>query len=149
MNTFNSWAFYIILGLSASTLGFGYLSYHFYGGKVEAESALVQVIDANTELQKSLNLQLLSCKQDDRDTVELEADKKLLSDKVDNLSTQISKLKSGIKKPVSPNTNNPEAPKNAEANTILDGTELLSDNLVRMLKSSYCLVEACTDVSPR
>lgn len=143
---FNSWMFYVILGLSASTLGFGYLSYYQTGKRAEAESALVQAIDANTSLQKSLNLKDLSCKQDDKDTTELEADKAILKDEVDSLSAQINKLKSGIKKPVSQNINNPEAPKNAEANTILDGTELLSDDLKRLLTESYCLVEDCTGV---
>lgn len=143
---FNSWMFYLILGLSASTLGFGYLSYYQTGKRAEAESALTQAINVNTDMQKSLNLKDLSCKQDDKDTAELEADKAILKDKVDSLSSQITKLKSGIKKPVSQNINNPEAPKNAEANTILDGTELLSDDLKRLLTESYCLVEDCTGV---
>lgn len=143
---FNSWMFYIILGLSASTATLGWLSLSLHDDKVIAEQALVQAINVNSDMQKSLNLQTLSCKQDDKDTVDLEADKKVLKDKVDDLTTQISKLKSGIKYPVSPNTNNSEAPKNAEANTILDGTELLSDDLVRMLTESYCLVETCTSV---
>lgn len=143
---FNSITLYIILGLSASTLGFGYLSYYQTGKRAEAESALTQAINVNTDMQKSLNLKDLSCKQDDKDTTELEADKAILKDKVDSLSSQITKLKSGIKKPVSQNINNPEAPKNAEANTILDGTELLSDDLKRLLTESYCLVEDCTIV---
>lgn len=147
----NSWMFYLIFGLSASTIGLGWLSLSLHDDKIIAEQALVQAINVNSDMQKSLNLQTLSCKQDDKDTVDLEADKKVLKDKVDELSTQISKLKSGIKMsvktvPVSPNTNNTEAPKNAEANTILDGTELLSDDLVRMLTESYCLVETCTSV---
>ena len=145
---FNSWMSYIILGLSASTLGLGWLSLSLHDDKVIAEQALVQAINVNSDMQESLNLKGLSCKQDDKDTVDLEADKKVLKDKVDDLTTQISKLKSGIKRPVSPNTNNPEAPKNAEANTILDGTELLSDDLKRLLNSSYCLVETCTGLSP-
>ena len=144
---FNSWVFYIILGLSASTLGLGWLSLSLHDDKVIAEQALVVAINVNSDMQKSLNLQTLSCKQDDKDTVDLEVDKKVLKDKVDDLTTQISKLKSGTKHPVSPNTNNSEAPKNAEANTILDGTDLLSDDLVRMLTESYCLVETCTSVS--
>ena len=149
---FNSWMFYIILGLSSSTLTLGWLSLSLHDDKIIAEQALVQAVNVNSDMQKSLDLQTLSCKQDDKDTVDLEADKKVLKDKVDELSTQISKLKSGIKMsvktvPVSPNTNNPEAPKNAEANTILDGTELLSDDLKRLLNSSYCLVETCTSVS--
>lgn len=143
---FNSWMFYLILGLSASTLGFGYLSYYQTSKRAEAESALAQAINVNTDMQKSLNLKDLSCKQDDKDTTELEADKAILKDKVDSLSAQINKLKSGIKKPVSQNINNPEAPKNAEANTILDGTELLSDDLKRLLTESYCLVEDCVGV---
>jgi len=133
--------FYIILALSASTAGLGWLSISLHDDKVVAEQALAQAINVNTEMQKSLNLKDLSCKQDDKDTTELESEKSILKTKVDELSTQISKLKSGIKKPIS--QNNPEAPKNAEANTILDGTELLSDDLVRMLTESYCLVETC------
>lgn len=143
---FNSIYLYIILGLAASTASLGWLSVHNYRAKVEAESALVVAINVNTEMQKSLNLKDLSCKQDDKDTTELEADKAILKDKVDSLSAQINKLKSGIKKPVSQNINNPEAPKNAEANTILDGTELLSDDLKRLLTESYCLVEDCVGV---
>ena len=150
---FNSWMFYIILGLSASTIGLGWLSLSLHDDKLIAEQALVAAINVNSDMQKSLNLKDLSCKQDDKDAVDLEADKKVLKDKVDDLTAQISKLKSGIKMsvktvPVSQNTNNPEAPKNAEANTILDGTELLSDDLKRLLNSSYCLVETCTGISP-
>lgn len=141
---FNSWMFYLILGLSATTLSLGWLSLSLHDDKVIAEQALVQAINVNSDMQKSLNLRDLSCKIDDKSVVEVEAEKKALSNKLDELSTQISKLKSGIKHPVSPNKNNPEAPKNAEANTILDGTELLSDDLKRMLTESYCLVETCT-----
>lgn len=146
MSILNSWVFYIILALSATTAGFGWLSLSLHDDKVIAEQALTQAINVNTEMQKSLNLKDLSCKIDDKSVVELEIDKSALKDKVDELSAQISKLKSGIKKPVSQNTNNPEAPKNAEANTILDGTELLSDELKRLLNSSYCLVETCPSV---
>lgn len=147
MSILNSWVFYIILALSATTAGLGWLSLSLHDDKVVAEQALAQAINVNTEMQKSLNLKDLSCKQDDKDTRELESEKSVLKDKVDELSAQISKLKSGIKKPVSQNINNPEAPKNAEANTILDGTELLSDDLKRLLNSSYCLVETCSGVS--
>lgn len=139
-------SFYIILALSATTAGLGWLSLSLHDDKVIAVEALAQVINVNTALQKSFNLKDLSCKQDDKDTTELEADKAILKDKIETLSAQINQLKSGIKKPVSQNINNPEAPKNAEANTILDGTELLSDDLKRLLTESYCLVEDCTGV---
>lgn len=148
---FNSWMFYLIIGLSASTLGLGYLSLSLHDDKVIAVEALNQAINVNTDMQESLNLKDLSCKIDDVSTVQLESEKSILKDKVDELTAQISKLKSGIKMstktvPVSQNTNNPEAPKNAEANTILDGTELLSDDLKRLLSESYCLVETCPSV---
>lgn len=146
---FNSWMFYIILGLSASTLGLGYLSLSLHDDKVIAVQALAQAINVNTDMQKSLNLKDLSCKIDDASTVQLESEKSELKNKVGQLSAQISKLKSGIKKPVSQNTNNTEARKNAEANTILDGAELLSDDLIRMLTESYCLVETCSSVPTR
>ena len=139
-------SFYIILALSTTTVGLGWLSLSLHDDKVVAEQALAQAINVNTEMQKSLNLKDLSCKQDDKDTTELESEKSVLKDKVDELSAQISKLKSGIKKPVSQNTNNSEASKNAEAITILGGTELLSDDLKRMLTQSYCLVETCVAV---
>jgi hypothetical protein len=109
--------------------------------------ALKEAQETIAEREKSLNLKYLSCEQDDKDTADVEVDKKALKDKVDELTAQISKLKSGIKHPVSQNTNNPEAPKNAEANTILVGTELLSDDLKRMLTESYCLVETTACVS--
>lgn len=149
MNIFNSWMFYLILGLSASTAALGWLSLSLHDDKVIAEQALAQAINVNTDMQKSLNLKDLSCKLDDKSASELEAEKSVLKDKVEDLSAQITKLKSGVKKPVSQNINNPEAPKNAEANTILDGTELLSDDLKRLLTQSYCLVETCSDLSTR
>lgn len=88
---FNSITLYIILGLSVSTLGFGYLSYHQTGKRAEAESALVQVIDANTELQKSLNFQVKSCEISDTITSEYQSEKQVQQDKT---QTTISKIDS-------------------------------------------------------
>lgn len=145
-NLFSGAAFYIILALIASTAGFGYLSYSLSNDKALAVAQLKTANDAIVAYQKDAELKDSSCKLDDRDTVNLESEKNVLKDKVDELSAQISKLKSGIKKPVSQNTNNSEASKNAEAITILGGTELLSDDLKRMLTQSYCLVETCVAV---
>ena len=92
---FNSITLYIILGLSATTLGFGYLSYYQTGKRAEAESALAQVIDANTELQKSLNLQVKSCEISDTITSEYQSEKQVQQDKT---QTVISKMDSLPKK---------------------------------------------------
>ena len=136
---FNNILFYLVIGLSASTMGFGYLSYSLSNDKAVAEQALIQVIDANTELQKSLNLRDLSCKQDIVSTVELAAEKKDLNDKSEVITQEISKLPTSVKKP----TNNiiTEAPKNAEESHVLNGGELLSDDLRKLLIQSYCNIE--------
>ena len=121
---FNSWMFYLILGLSASTLGFGYLSYYQTGKRAEAESALVQVIDANTELQKSLNLQLKSCEISDSVTSEYQSEKRVQQDKT---QTTISKIDSLPKKI-------PQVSQDAE----IDIDSRLPADLQRMLSES-CL----------
>lgn len=137
---FNNILFYLVIGLSASTMGFGYLSYRLSNDKVVAEQALVQAIDVNTELQKSLNLRDLSCKQDIVSTVELESDKTVLKDKTEVISKEISKLSTGVKKPAINNIIT-EAPKNAEESNVLTGGELLSDDLRKLLLQAYCNVE--------
>ena len=141
MSILNSWVFYIILALSATTAGLGRLSLSLHDDKVIAEQALAQAINVNTEMQKSLNLKDLSCKIDDKSVVELEADKSALKDKTEAISEGISKLPTGIKK--LPTTNNmiTEAPKNAEESNVLTGSELLSDDLRKLLLQSYCNVE--------
>lgn len=134
-----SW--YIILALFATTAGLGWISLSLHDDKVIAEQALVQAINVNTEMQKSLNLKDLSCKIDDKSVVEVEADKTALKDKTEAISQEISKLPTGIKK--LPTTNNmiTEAPKNAEEGNVLTGSELLSDDLRKLLLKSYCNVE--------
>jgi len=135
---FNSITLYIILGLSATTLGFGYLSYHFYGDKVEAESALVQVIDANTELQKSLNLQVKSCEISDTITSEYQSEKQVQQDKT---QATISKIDSLPKKATAQGT--PQVKHDAE----IDIDSPLPDSLLSVLRAS-CLPnegEVCTN----
>lgn len=138
---FNSWMLYAILALSATTAALGWLSLSLHDDKVVAAQALAQAINVNTEMQKSLNLKDLSCKIDDKSVVELEADKSDLKDKTEAISEGISKLPTGIKK--LPTTNNmiTEAPKNAEESNVLTGSELLSDDLRKLLLQSYCNVE--------
>lgn len=133
---FNSITLYIILGLLAITLGFGYLSYHFYGDKVEAESALVQVIDANTELRKSLNLQVRSCEISDTITSEYQSEKQVQQDKT---QTAISKIDSLPKK----TTTNSVGNKHEE----IDIDSALPDSIKQLLSES-CLPdegEVCTN----
>lgn len=131
----NSWLLYIILGLSVSTLGFSYLSYKFYGDKVEAEYSLVQVIDANTALQKSLNLKDLSCKIDDASVVEVYVQKEELKAKIDAVSDNIEKLRKPVvvKQEIIKNESLKET-------NVLPDDGLLSPNIVSLLRQGYCSV---------
>lgn len=126
----NSWLMYLILGLSASTLAFGYLSYKFYGDKVEAEYSLVQVIDANTELQKSLNLRDLSCKIDNEVVSEYQAEKKAQQDKVQDA---VSKIDSLPKKPVQASS---KVIAKVQQDAEIDIDSPLPDSVIVLLRSS-------------
>jgi hypothetical protein len=108
---------------------FGALSYHFYGTQAEAESALVVAIDANTSLQKSLNLQVESCKISDTITSEYQSEKQVQQDKA---QATISKIDSLPKKVSIQDV--PKVAPDAE----IDIDSALPSDLVRMLSES-CL----------
>lgn len=126
----NNWMFHLILGLSASTLAFGYLSYKFYGDKVEVEYSLVQVIDANTELQKSLNLRDLSCKIDNEVVSEYQAEKKVQQEKVQDT---VSKIGSLPKKPVQAST---KVIAKVQQDAEIDIDSPLPDSVIVLLRES-------------
>ena len=136
MSILNSWVFYIILGLSATTAGLGWLSLSLHDDKVVAEQALAQAINVNTEMQKSLNLKDLSCKIDDRSVVELDAEKKAIQTKTDEVSVKIEKLRNpvAVKQEIIKNESLKET-------SVLPDDGLLSPNLVRLLRENYCSVE--------
>lgn len=137
---FNNILLYACLGLSASTLGFGYLSYSLYADKAVAIHALKESQETVAGYEKSLNLAYSSCKIDDTSVKEVEAEKKELVVKTEDISKEIIKLPSGIKKPTNNNMIT-EAPKNAEESNVLTGSELLSSDLRKLLLQSYCNVE--------
>lgn len=141
---FSSVSFYIILGLSASTVALGWLSLSLHDDKVVAVEALKESQQAVAGYQKALNLKYLSCKIDDASLVEVESEKLILKDKTEAISEQISKLPTGIKKPANNNIIT-EAPKNAEESNVLNGSELLSDDLRKLLLQTYCNVEPDSD----
>lgn len=131
----SSISFYIILTLSILLAVVSVISVKLYRGKVEAESALVVAIDANTEMVKAADLQKMSCDVNDTSVVELVAENGEVRDKIDNLVEKITNLKTGIK----------EAPKNVESITI-HGPELLSPDLRSLLDQAYCLAEPTASV---
>ena len=136
MSILNSWMFYIILALSATTAGLGWLSLSLHDDKVVAEQALAQAINVNTEMQKSLNLKDLSCKIDDKSVVEVDQEKKEIQTKTDEVSAKIEKLRNpvAVKQEIIKNESLKET-------SVLPDDGLLSPNLVRLLRENYCSVE--------
>ncbi len=129
--------FYIILGLSISTLGFGYLSYSLSNDKAVAVHALKESQGTVAEREKSLNLAYLSCKQDDASILEVEAEKKELVTKIDTVSNNIEKLripKPHVKQEIIKNENLKET-------NVLPDDGMLSANIVGLLREGYCAVE--------
>lgn len=121
-----------------------YVSVQLYESKVKAEQSLKDSKETILALENSIVKKDLSCKIDDSSLVELETEKKELSDQIDSLSTQISKLKSGIvsKPSISPKIETlPKENDYVEKPNTLDGSELLSPELRRLLDQGFCLVE--------
>lgn len=124
---------YLILGLSASTLGFGYLSYSLYADKVVAVHALKDAQETVVGYEKSLNLAYLSCDLSDKAVVVVESEKKDLETKINTVSDNIEKLR--IPKPQVKQENI----KNENLNTtVLPDDGLLSPNIIGLLKQGYC-----------
>lgn len=143
---FSSISLYIILGLAASTASLGWLSMHNYLAKVEAESALAQAINVNTDMQKSLNLKDLSCKIDDASVAELSAEKNKIDEDISPINDQLKDLATVKKTPVikSPTVkvNTKETTKNEVIFLPDDG--LLSPNVKRLLNNGWCSVYPST-----
>lgn len=133
-NLFSGATLYIILALSASTAGFGYLSYSFSNDKAVAVAQLKDANRAIVGYQKDAELKDLSCKIDDTSVVESLAEKQEVRDKIDNLVVKINKLKTGVA--IAPS--DIETNKNAK-NTTIYGSELLSLDLRLLLNSAYCI----------
>ena len=150
MNIFNSWMFYLILALSASTAALGWLSLSLHDDKVVAEQALAQAINVNTEMQKSLNLKDLSCKIDDKSVVELDAEKKQIDESISPINSQLKDLATVKKKLVTQVVAQPTGLTPKQNETIKDESNflpddgLLSPNVKRLLNNGWCSVYPST-----
>ena len=98
---------YIIAALLAISVLFGVLLYKQIGKTSEAESALVVAINANTSLQKSLELQEQSCQLTDKLLKELQNEQVVIVEEKNTLLDKLNKLPSTKSiKSVKPNENN-------------------------------------------
>ena len=144
---FNSWMFYLILGLSASTIGLGWLSLSLHDDKVIAEQALVQAINVNSDMQKSLNLKDSSCQIDSQSGAELIAEKNKIDEGISPINSQLKELATVKKTPskvvtvVAPQQN--ETIKD-ESNFLPDDG-LLSPNVTWLLRNGWCSVYSDSD----
>lgn len=142
-NLLNSVTFYIILGLSISTLGFGYLSYSLSNDKAVAVYALKESKETIAGYEKSLNLKHLSCEIDSTSVVEVEAEKKQIDDSISPINTQLKEL-AIVKKSVTQSTHNKQENIKDESNFLPDDG-LLSPNVTRLLTDGWCAVYPNTD----
>lgn len=138
---FNNWVFYIILGLSATTLSLGWLSLSLHDDKIIAEQTLVQAINVNSDMQKSLNLRDLSCKIDASSGAELVAEKNKIDEGISPVNSQLKDLaavKKVTSKVVTVVAAKQETIKN-ESNFLPDDG-LLSPSVTRLLRNGWCSV---------
>lgn len=135
MSIFNSWMFYLILGLSASVTALGWLSLSLHDDKVVAVEALKEAREAVAEYQNALNLKYLSCQIDEASTVKLEAEKKGLQTQIEVISDNIEKLRNSKPQAKQENVKN----ENLKPNVLPDDG-LLSPNIVSLLHQGFCSV---------
>lgn len=147
---FNSWMFYIILGLSATVGALGWLSLSLHDDKVVAAEALKEATEAVAGYQKALNLKYLSCQIDDTSAVEVEKEKKQIDEVISPINSQLKDLAT-VKKPatqptgLTPKQN--ETTKDENHNLkggYLPDDGLLSPNVTRLLNDGWCSVYPST-----
>lgn len=140
---FNSWMFYIILGLSATVGALGWLSLSLHDDKVVAVEALKEAREAVAVYQKALNLKYLSCDIDTASAVEVEKEKKQIDEVISPINSKLKDLAT-VKKPVT----HPVAPKQNETtkdeSNFLPDDGLLSPNVKRLLNNGWCSVYPST-----
>lgn len=150
MSIFNSWMFYLILGLSVSVAALVWLSLSLHDDKVVAVEALKEAKEAVAGYQKALNLKYLSCQIDDVSVVEVEAEKKEIDEVVSPINTKLKDLAT-IKKPVTQVVAKKPVgltPKQNETtkdeSNFLPDDGLLSPDVTRLLNDGWCAVYPST-----
>ena len=149
MNIFNSWMFYLILALSASTAALGWLSLSLHDDKVVAVEALKLSKESVSILQNSLNLKDKSCQIDNASVVELELEKKQIDEVIYPINSQLKELATVKKSSPSIKVVNTKQEINKDEKSNLksdylpdDG--LLSPNVTRLLNDGWCSVYPTT-----
>ena len=140
---FNNILFYLVIGLSASTMGFGYLSYSLSNDKAVAVYALNELQETIAGYEKSLNLKYLSCELSDKSVVELELEKKQIDDVISPINSQLKELTTVKKPSTSLKVVNTKQEINKDEKSSLESDYLpddglLSPNVTRLLNEGWC-----------
>lgn len=139
----NSWMFYVILGLSASTAALGWLSLSLHDDKVIAVEALRLTKESVSILENSLDLKDKSCQIDNTSVVELELEKKQIDDVISPINSQLKELATVKKSSPSIKVVNTKQEINKDEKSSLESDYLpddglLSPNVTRLLNEGWC-----------
>ena len=145
----NSWMFYVILGLSASTAALGWLSLSLHDDKVIAVEALRLTKESVSILENSLDLKDKSCQIDNTSVVELELEKKQIDDVISPINSQLKELATVKKSSPSIKVVNTKQEINKDEKSSLESDYLpddgfLSPNVKRLLNNGWCSVYPST-----
>lgn len=141
---FNNILFYLVIGLSASTMGFGYLSYSLSNDKAVAVYALNELQETIAGYEKSLNLKYLSCELSDKSVVELEIEKKQIDEVISPVNDQLKELATVKKPSTSLKVVNTKQEIIKDEIAFLPDDGLLSPNVKRLLNNGWCAVYPST-----
>lgn len=146
----NSISLYIILGLAAALSVSGYLNYQYIGDIAVANKTIEDQAKVVLDYENSTKLAKQSCETDVQSVVEVKAEQKVISDKVESVVVKIASLQSGVKKPVlsaaKSATSTKETSNVGKQNEFLVGPELLSLDLVLLLNTAFCSVESADNI---
>lgn len=137
----SSISFYIILTLSILLAVVSVISVKLYRAKVEAESALVVAIDANTEMVKAANLQKMSCDLTDKLLSDLQSEK-------NNLDVQKNSTLDKLNNIPSKSVKTPNSSVKTNESNVADIDDSLPSSLISLLKSSSGEDTNSVDVHP-
>jgi len=135
-----SWQYYIIGGLALSLSASVWYNKHQIDEYAQLNASYSTLSQSLKDSQNSLQLRDSSCKIDDNSVVELEAEKKVISEKSDSIDQEFLKLKQQavVKAAIIPK----EDAKNVsnESSNYLPDDGKLSPAIVSLLTKSYCSV---------
>lgn len=142
---FSSISLYIILVLAATLSVSGYLNYQYIGDIAVANKTIKDQAKVVSDYENSTKSAKQSCDTDVQSVVEVAAEQKELSTKIETVVVKIASLQSGVKKTVisaaKSATSTKETSNVEKQNEFLVGPELLSLDLVLLLNTAFCSVE--------